>query len=80
MNAYNGTIATVKGTYQTMFFVKGYYNPGNPSSNSAAQFCRSCHGGESNELHNEPDPDHVVGSVFHSGGGCSPPSLSARNL
>ena len=36
-----------QGTYQTMFFVRGYYNPGNPASNSAAQFCRNCHGGES---------------------------------
>ena len=52
MTAYNGTIANQKGTYQTMFFVRGYYNPGNPASNSAAQFCRNCHGGESNELHN----------------------------
>jgi len=52
MTAYNGTIATVQGTYQTMFFVRGYYNPGNPASNSAAQFCRNCHGGESNEMHN----------------------------
>ena len=52
MTAYNGTIAGTKGTYQTMFFVRGYYNPGNPASNSAAQFCRNCHGGESNEMHN----------------------------
>lgn len=52
MTAYNGTIAGVKGTYQTMFFVRGYYNPANPASNSAAQFCRGCHGGESNEMHN----------------------------
>jgi len=52
MNAYNGTIVGTKGTYQTMFFVKGYYNPGNPASNSAAQFCRQCHGGEGNEMHN----------------------------
>ena len=55
MIAYNGTIAT-QGTYQTMFFVKGYYNPGNPASNSAAQFCRQCHGGESNEMHNANIP------------------------
>jgi hypothetical protein len=51
MTAYNGTIAGTRGTYQTMFFVRGYYNPGNPASNSAAQFCRNCHGGESNEMH-----------------------------
>jgi cytochrome c553 len=50
MNAYNGTIATVKGTYKTMFFIKGYYDPS--QGNSTAQFCRQCHGGEGNEMHN----------------------------
>jgi hypothetical protein len=35
--------------YSTMFFVKGYYNP-IPGSNSVAQFCRNCHGGNSNEM------------------------------
>jgi hypothetical protein len=40
------------GTYQTMFFLRGPYDPMNPSSNSAAQFCRQCHGGESNEMNN----------------------------
>ncbi len=35
----------------TRFFVRGWYNPGNTTaSNSAAQFCRTCHGGESNEM------------------------------
>lgn len=52
MTAWNGTIAGVKGTYQTMFFIRGYYNPKLASSNSVAQFCRQCHGGESNEMHN----------------------------
>jgi len=51
MTAYKGTIANTPGVYQTMFFVRGYYNPGNAASNSAAQFCRNCHGGESNEEH-----------------------------
>lgn len=37
------------GTYQTMFFLRGPYNPWSPTSNEAAQFCRQCHGGESNE-------------------------------
>jgi hypothetical protein len=38
----------------TAFFVRGWYNPGSsPTSNSAAQFCRSCHGGESNEMHGQ---------------------------
>jgi len=52
MTAYAGTIGNVKGVFQTMFFVRGYYNPTNSASNSVAQFCRQCHGGESNEMHN----------------------------
>jgi hypothetical protein len=44
----SGTAASIK---PTRFFVRGWYNPGNTTtSNSAAQFCRSCHGGESNEM------------------------------
>jgi hypothetical protein len=31
------------------FFVRGWYNTDNPSSNSGAQFCRSCHYSKSNE-------------------------------
>jgi len=44
---------TAKGThYATHFFVRGWYDPGNTTtSNSAAQFCRTCHGGEANEMH-----------------------------
>lgn len=42
------------GIKPTHFFVRGWYNPGNTTtSNSAAQFCRSCHGGESNEMHGQ---------------------------
>jgi hypothetical protein len=52
MNVYAGKIGGVQGTWKTSFFVKGYYNPGNSASNSAAQFCRQCHGGEANEMHN----------------------------
>ena len=39
------------GTYATMFFVIGPYNPasGTAGSNQTAQFCRQCHGGEANE-------------------------------
>jgi hypothetical protein len=34
----------------TRFFVRGWYNPGSSAtSNSAAQFCRSCHANKSNE-------------------------------
>lgn len=45
--------ADASGTIRpTHFFVRGWYDPGNTTtSNSAAQFCRSCHGGESNEMH-----------------------------
>jgi hypothetical protein len=49
---------TSTGTIEpTHFFVRGWYNPGNSTtSNSAAQFCRSCHGGESNEAHGQTVP------------------------
>jgi cytochrome c5 len=40
----NGT-----GAYPTMFFIKGEYAP-TTGGNSVAQFCRNCHGGESNEM------------------------------
>jgi len=35
--------------YPTMFFVKGEYAP-ETGGNSVSQFCRNCHGGESNEM------------------------------
>jgi hypothetical protein len=40
------------GPYATMFFLRGPYNPAdaNPNTNQTAQFCRQCHGGESNEM------------------------------
>jgi cytochrome c553 len=40
------------GTYATMFFLRGPYNPasGTANSNQTAQFCRQCHGGEANEM------------------------------
>jgi len=49
---YSGTMGGVKGNYQTAFFLRGYYNPAS-GGNSAAQFCRQCHGGESNEMHGQ---------------------------
>jgi len=54
-NIYSGKIANVTGYYKTMFFVKGYYDPSNTATgaNSVAQFCRNCHGGESNEMHGQ---------------------------
>jgi hypothetical protein len=41
-----------KGTYATMFFLRGPYNPNdtNPMSNQTAQFCRQCHADMSNEM------------------------------
>ena len=38
--------------YPTMFFIRAPYNPasGTAGSNQTAQFCRQCHGGESNEM------------------------------
>jgi len=55
---YFNTAATGTPVIQpTHFFVRGWYNPGNTTtSNSAAQFCRSCHGGESNEMHGQTVP------------------------
>jgi cytochrome c553 len=43
-----------KVNWNTSFFVRGPYPPtsgGTTVSNAAAQFCRNCHGGESNEMH-----------------------------
>ena len=37
------------GSYSTMFFINGQYTP-NANGNAVAQFCRNCHGGESNEM------------------------------
>jgi nitrate/TMAO reductase-like tetraheme cytochrome c subunit len=48
----SGLSGQTAGTYQTMFFLRGPYNPWNTASNSSAQFCRQCHGGESNEMNN----------------------------
>jgi hypothetical protein len=38
------------GIYSTMFFIRAPYNPFDTASNQTAQFCRQCHGGESNEM------------------------------
>ncbi len=40
------------GIYETMFFIRAPYNPASTTagSNQTAQFCRECHGGESNEM------------------------------
>jgi cytochrome c553 len=49
------------GTYPTMFFLRGPYNPNdtNPLSNQTAQFCRQCHGDKSNEMNGS-----TAGTVF----------------
>jgi hypothetical protein len=54
-NATTGAISgsgMAAGNYATMFFIRAPYNPadGNPLTNQTAQFCRQCHGGESNEM------------------------------
>ena len=49
-----GKIGGVQANWNTSFFVRGPYTPisgGATVSNAAAQFCRNCHGGESNEMH-----------------------------
>ncbi len=55
MTVFNGTIATVKGYYQTQFGLRGYYNPTNPTGNSVSQFCRQCHASHANEYNNAPN-------------------------
>lgn len=49
------------GTYATMFFIRAPYNPADQvaGSNQTAQFCRQCHGGESNEMNGS-----TMGTVF----------------
>jgi hypothetical protein len=48
-NQHSMTIYNNKnGNFSTMFFIKGQYTP-YANGNSVAQFCRNCHGGESNE-------------------------------
>jgi cytochrome c5 len=49
-----GKIGGVQQNWNTSFFMRGPYTPtngGTTVSNAAAQFCRNCHGGESNEMH-----------------------------
>jgi len=52
-STYAGVSNTVK---PTNFFVRGWYNSSNPASNSATQFCRSCHYSKSNEYVNQTVP------------------------
>ena len=50
------------GSYATMFFVRGPYNPasGTAGANQTAQFCRQCHGGEANESNGS----HTIPTTF----------------
>jgi cytochrome c553 len=43
--------STTRRLVPTRFFVKGWYDSLNPASNSATQFCRSCHAADSNEAY-----------------------------
>jgi hypothetical protein len=47
----SGASGLPAGKYATMFFIRAPYNPASTTggSNQTAQFCRQCHGGESNE-------------------------------
>jgi len=47
MTVYTNPVTGV--SYPTMFFIRGEYAP-STGGNSVAQFCRNCHGGESNEM------------------------------
>ena len=50
-NQHSMTVASINGNnFATMFFINGQYTP-LAGGNSVAQFCRNCHGGESNEMH-----------------------------
>jgi hypothetical protein len=63
---WSGTIAGKAALYNTSFFVRGPYTPttgGATVSNAAAQFCRNCHGGESNEMHGLTVPTTGITSI-----------------
>lgn len=49
---YSGKMGGVQGYWPTAFFLRGVYAP-STGGNSAAQFCRQCHGGEANEMHGQ---------------------------
>ena len=46
------TISGTPGFYTSRFFIRGWYDSTNTASNSATQFCRSCHYSKSNEYLN----------------------------
>lgn len=60
-NVKSGASGLPAGNYATMFFIRAPYNPASttPGSNQNAQFCRQCHGGESNEWNGS-----TAGTIF----------------
>jgi len=51
-NVWTGKIGGVQASWRTTFFVRGPYTPdGSNNGNAAAQFCRTCHAEQSNEMH-----------------------------
>jgi hypothetical protein len=56
-----GLTGLPSGSYATMFFIRAPYNPADTNiyTNQTAQFCRQCHGGESNEMNGG-----TAGTVF----------------
>jgi hypothetical protein len=56
-NLAKGKFANVSGAVKpSAFFVRGWYDASNKASNSATQFCRSCHYSKSNEYVNVTVP------------------------
>jgi len=64
MNVYKGTLAATSGTFQTIFFVNGAYNPGAPYDPthvpSTNRFCLQCHFSHSSEYYGAT----TVGTAF----------------
>jgi len=54
-NVYKGTLAGINGTFQTIFYVNGAYNPGAPYDPthvpSTNRFCLQCHYSHSSEYY-----------------------------
>jgi len=63
-NVYKGTLAGVAGTFQTIFYVNGAYNPGAPYDPthvpSTNRFCLQCHYSHSSEYYGAT----TVGTAF----------------
>jgi len=73
------TGATSNNNWATSFFIRGPYTPAvsiatGPVNNVAAQFCRNCHGGESNEAHGLPSVPTT--GMVNIGATAIPPGVS----